>query len=213
MTQPTETLIQQMSAQAGGRAGLRMEVFPRVLALVVLLALACAIAVVLVLENVRPDIAVAATQAPFLFKLAGTGVLALAGAWLVSRAVAPGRGGAPVALLLPGLAILAFRAATDRSGLSWLGLHRYSAPICMGIIIAASLPALAALILLLRQGAPTRPVRTAALAGALAGALGAMAYALACENDAGSFVLLWYGAAIAIVAAVGALAGRVALRW
>ncbi|ASG22804.1 NrsF family protein [Nitrospirillum viridazoti] len=213
MNRSTETLIAQLSGQAGRRSGLRMETFPAVLLLALTLSLAIAIAVVLALAGVRPDIGTAATQAPFLFKVAGTGALALAGAWLVLRSAAPGRGLPRLAPLLPGFLIMTFRAATDRSGLSYLGLHTYSALTCMSIIIAASLPALAALILLLRHGAPTEPVRAAAVAGGLAGALGAMAYALACENDAGTFVLLWYSAAIAIMAAVGAVAGRMALRW
>jgi hypothetical protein len=213
MTRSTETLIAQLAEQAGGRSGLRMEAFPKVLVLVVTLALALAIAVVLALAGVRPDIATAALQAPFLFKVTSTAALALAGAWLVLRSAAPGRGLPRLAPLLPGFLIMTFRAATDRSGLSYLGPHTYSVVSCMSIIIAASLPALAALILLLRHGAPTEPARAAAMAGGLAGALGAMAYALACENDAGTFVLLWYSAAIAIMAAVGALAGRMALRW
>jgi hypothetical protein len=65
----------------------------------------------------------------------------------------------------------------------------------------------------LRTGASTRPTIAGATAGLLAGALGAAAYALACKNDGGLFVAIWYSASILIVAGLGAVFGRRALAW
>ena len=50
-------------------------------------------------------------------------------------------------------------------------------------------------------------------AGVLSGALAAMAYALTCPVDSAAFVATWYPLAIAACAALGALAGKLALRW
>jgi hypothetical protein len=52
-----------------------------------------------------------------------------------------------------------------------------------------------------------------AVGGLLAGGLGAMLYASHCTDDSPLFVALWYVVAIALVAVVGALAGRLVLRW
>ncbi|MOA46044.1 hypothetical protein D3C78_1685060 [compost metagenome] len=77
----------------------------------------------------------------------------------------------------------------------------------------ASLPALAALFITLRRGAPTDLVRAGASAGLLAGSLGAAAYAPACVNDGFAFVALWYSAAIAITTTIGAALGPRTLAW
>jgi len=74
-------------------------------------------------------------------------------------------------------------------------------------ILAASLPPLVVLLCVMRAGAPTRPALAGAIAGMLSGALGAGAYALACKNDAGLFVALWYPLAILALAALGAALG------
>ena len=65
----------------------------------------------------------------------------------------------------------------------------------------------------LRQGAPTRPTLTGVVAGLFAGGVAAAIYAAHCPDDSPLFVALWYSLGIAIVALVGGLAGRLALRW
>jgi hypothetical protein len=40
-----------------------------------------------------------------------------------------------------------------------------------------------------------------------------MAYTLACRNDGTAFVAIWYAAACAIMAGIGALVGQRVLRW
>ncbi len=80
------------------------------------------------------------------------------------------------------------------------------------IIVFAAIP-FAALIWALRQGAPTRLRLSGAIAGVVAGGIGAAAYALNCTSDTIPFIAFWYGAAIALCACVGAQLGPRLLRW
>ena len=64
-----------------------------------------------------------------------------------------------------------------------------------------------------RSGASTRPARTGAAAGLVAGAFGAAAYALHGPDDFVPFIAVWYSAAMGLCALVGALLGRRLLQW
>jgi len=85
--------------------------------------------------------------------------------------------------------------------------------ICMTAIPLMSLPLLAASILGLRHGAPTRPALAGAVAGAMSAGLAATFYASHCTDDSPLFVMTWYTIASALVAAIGALAGAKFLRF
>jgi hypothetical protein len=65
----------------------------------------------------------------------------------------------------------------------------------------------------LRHGATTAPGLAGAVAGVLAAALSATLYATHCTDDSPLFVATWYTLAIALVAGIGALAGRRVLRF
>jgi hypothetical protein len=65
----------------------------------------------------------------------------------------------------------------------------------------------------LRQGAPTNLTRTGAIAGLVAGALGATAYAFNCADDSLPFIAIWYGGSIALCTFIGARLGPKLLRW
>ncbi|MBR0872286.1 DUF1109 domain-containing protein [Bradyrhizobium tropiciagri] len=84
---------------------------------------------------------------------------------------------------------------------------------CMTAIPAMSLPLLIGALYGLRQGAPTRPAVAGAVAGLLSAGLAATVYASHCTDDSPLFVATWYTLATAIVASVGALMGRRALRY
>lgn len=84
---------------------------------------------------------------------------------------------------------------------------------CVFNVTATALPVGVALFWALRGLAPTRPVLSGALAGWLAGALGAAVYALHCPEMAAPFLAVWYVLGMAVCAALGALAGRRWLRW
>jgi len=71
----------------------------------------------------------------------------------------------------------------------------------------------AALIWALRKGAPTNLTRAGAIAGLVAGALGATAYAFHCPDDSVPFIAIWYGTLVALCGAVGAVLGPRLLRW
>jgi hypothetical protein len=88
-----------------------------------------------------------------------------------------------------------------------------NAAICLTAIPLLSLPLLAAAVVGLRQGAPTRPGTTGAVAGLMAGSLAAALYATHCTDDSPLFVALWYGIALAMVTLAGWVSGRIWLRW
>jgi hypothetical protein len=67
--------------------------------------------------------------------------------------------------------------------------------------------------LALRTFAPTRPAWAGAVAGLVAGALGAFAYAFHCPEMAPPFLAVWYSLGMLIPAAAGALLGPRLLRW
>ena len=85
--------------------------------------------------------------------------------------------------------------------------------LCLVAIPLLSLPLLAAALVALRRGAPSRPAMTGAFAGLLSAGLAATLYAAHCTDDSPMFVATWYSIAAAIVAAIGALAGSRVLRF
>ena len=85
--------------------------------------------------------------------------------------------------------------------------------ICLTAISLMSLPLLAAALIGLRHGAPSRPALTGAIAGLLSSGLAATLYASNCTDDSPLFVITWYSIATAMVASIGALAGNRLLRF
>jgi hypothetical protein len=84
---------------------------------------------------------------------------------------------------------------------------------CLYCIPLFSIVPFALLIWALRKGAPTNLKRTGAIAGLVAGALGATAYAFHCADDSLPFIALWYGAMVVLSAWIGARLGPWLLRW
>jgi hypothetical protein len=84
------------------------------------------------------------------------------------------------------------------------GATSASAARCLLCITFFAVVPFAALIWAIRQGAPTRLSLTGAIAGVVAGGLGAAAYAFACRSDTIPFIAVCYGAAIALCAFIGA---------
>jgi hypothetical protein len=209
----TDGMIHQLAGQAGTSRLSGARAFKLMLIVAALASLGLSIATVLLLVGTRPDFATAVYGAPFAYKVASMLALGLGGVLLASRAALPGSGGLTALALVPAVALLAFRAATDSSGLSFMGSSDISVLRCVMTILVVSLPPLVVLLGVMRAGAPTRPVLAGAITGMLSGALGAGAYALACKNDAGLFVALWYPLAILAMAALGGAIGRRALAW
>lgn len=88
-----------------------------------------------------------------------------------------------------------------------------NALVCLMAIPALSLAPLAAALYAMRQGAPASSVETGLAAGRLAAAFAAALYALHCFDDSPLFIATWYVLASVIVIALGAIAGKLALRW
>jgi hypothetical protein len=84
---------------------------------------------------------------------------------------------------------------------------------CLTSIPLIGIGPLAVFIAVLRYGAPTRSVLAGTVAGLLAGGLAATFYAAHCFDDSPLFVATWYTIAIVILAALGALGGRLFVRW
>jgi hypothetical protein len=209
----TDSLIRNLALQARDKRDRPPFAFGWILLMAAALSLAVAVAVVVFLVGLRPDLLAADQRTPVAFKIASTLSLACGGFFLARHAVRPGNAGLPFVALLPGVFLLVFRAATDRSGLPIMGHTDISSAGCVSVILIASMPALWLILRVLQTGAATRPGIAGAFAGLLAGALGAAAYTLGCTSDAGLFVAIWYSAAILIVTGLGAAIGRRVLAW
>lgn len=209
----TGKLIDALAADAG----LKPPAMAGAWLLALLAAVAVAAAVFFATLGPRPDFAIAAETPRFLFKFVVTLVLlasALPGLVAIAR---PGARlvrtwllvAAPlllVAAVIGELVVL----PSDLRATRWIGTN---ALLCMVFIPVIGLGPLAAFLLGLRHGAPTRPALAGAMAGVSAGALAATFYAAHCVDDSPLFVATWYTLAIAALAVIGALGGRYVLRW
>jgi hypothetical protein len=193
-------------------------------ALVKLLGLAIAAGLVLSAAamiaslGLRPDLAEAMGGPYFWIKFVYTLGLGAMGAWAASRISRPGETGrrplaiAVLVVLLMGIvAVVSYTMAppSDRRTI----VMGSSALVCPFYIIALSLPLLLTAIVFLRRMAPTHPTQAGLVAGLMAGGLGACVYSLHCTEWGVPFLALWYSLGIAVVALIGALTGRVLLRW
>jgi hypothetical protein len=148
----------------------------------------------------------------FMLSLIGTGT------GLLIKLIRPGQDGGKLSRLiflpflaagLAGVVALALEpsVAWDRMilGTQWVT--------CLFCIPLFAVVPFAVLIWALRKGAPTNLKRTGAIAGLVAGALGATAYAFHCPDDSVPFMAIWYGAMVAFCAWIGARLGPWLLRW
>ncbi|MDB5576804.1 MAG: hypothetical protein JWR80_1980, partial [Bradyrhizobium sp.] len=116
----------------------------------------------------------------------------------------------PVGLLVAGIAGEMMMPQRMPMMMRMVGKNSWN---CLTSIPLMALPLLAAALLGLRHGAPTRPALAGALAGLLSAGLAATLYASHCTDDSPLFVATWYTLAAMLVAAVGALAGPRVLRF
>lgn len=169
------------------------------------------------MKGARPDLAQAVTSWPFWMKFFYTLALALVGYRVLARAGRPGATMmAPVLLLVAPFAVLAVIAAIAMSApdadMNAL-LMGHSARHCSTNIVLVSLPVMVGAFWSLRRLAPTRLTLAGAAAGLFAGSAGAFVYAFHCTESAAPFVAIWYSVGIAAATLIGALLGRIALRW
>jgi hypothetical protein len=166
----------------------------------------------------RPDIAAAMHTMRFLSKFVFTIVLAASAFALIRALSTPGAATGKAAVwmvaapVLVALAVVVelFAVPSSEWGTRLIGSNM---AICMTFIPLIGIGPLAVFLAALRYGAPTRPVLAGAVAGLLAGGLSATFYAAHCFDDSPLFVATWYTIAIIILAALGALGGRLFVRW
>jgi len=84
---------------------------------------------------------------------------------------------------------------------------------CLTLIPLLAIAPLAALLVVMRAGAPVSPPLAGAAAGFVAAGIAATMYATNCTDDSPLFVATWYTLATAIVVVAGALIGGRVLRW
>ncbi|MBW6397194.1 DUF1109 domain-containing protein [Roseomonas sp. HJA6] len=209
----TDELVRRLAREAGHAAS-RGPPRNLVFAGFVAAALGASVLVVLAMIGARADLPAIAGSWILLFKVTGMLLLAVGGLRLVRAAMTPGTEPHPISALAPAAVFLALSAVLDRSGVPPAGARPLlSALLCLGGITLAALPALGLTLLAMRRGIPTRLGRAGLYAGLLAGAIGALAYTLACVNDGAAFVALWYPLAVLTVAGIGAALGPRALAW
>jgi hypothetical protein len=166
----------------------------------------------------RDDVMQAARTIRFVLKPIAMLLIAGAAALLALRLAQPAAPAKPsAALLAAAAAVLAIAVALELIAVpasEWRSrLIGSNALVCLVSIPLLAAPVLGALLYALRGGAPLRPALSGAVAGLLSGALGGALYALHCTDDSPLFVAFWYGIAMTITAAVGAVLGRLWLRW
>lgn len=210
----TERLIQTLAADGSQQAA----PMGRVWRLAIAASVAIATIVFFIAIGPRPDIGAAAETPRFLFKFVVTLAL-LATAFAALKALAtPGanmRSALLMLLLAPGLLLVAvgvemMSVPADQLRGRWIGSN---AMVCLTFIPLIGIGPLAALVLALRHGAPTRPTLSGAVAGLVAGGLAATFYAAHCTDDSPLFVATWYPLAITLLTVAGAMAGRLFVRW
>src|SRR5580693_9202979 len=214
MRMDTDQLIRTLAVDSAHRA-------PRVgfvLALALLAAAPVSLTMFFAALGVRPDVMTAMHNPFFDLKFLVTLALAISAIAVslhLSRPDAVLRGWAwllaiPVGLLVVGIACEMMLPQRLPMMTRLIGSN---SRVCMTAIPLLSLPLLAAALVGLRHGAPSRPAVAGAVAGLLSAGLAATLYASHCTDDSPLFVVTWYSIATAFVAAVGALAGSRVLRF
>ena len=211
----TDELIAKLSSEVGV---IRPHAASRRLALAGLLGASVAFVLLVLSLGIRPDFTSASFTAPFWMKWMFT--LSLVGfSFLVLR-----RLGRPEANTGPAIwGVVISVAVVEMMGLGeWLStvasarnalVMGHTALRCSAAIPLLAIPVFIALLRAFQRLAPTRLGFTGAMAGILAGALGATVYAFACPEHAAAFLAVWYCLGILASGALGALIGPRFLKW
>jgi hypothetical protein len=189
-----------------------------VLTLALLAAAPVSLAMFLAGLGVRPDVMTAMHNPFFDLKFAVTLALAISAIAVslhLSRPEASLRGWAWLLLIPAGFLVagISGEMMMPQRLPMMTRLVGNNSQLCMTAIPLISLPLLAAALIGLRHGAPTRPAVAGAIAGMLSAGLAATLYASHCTDDSPLFVATWYTISTALVTAIGALAGSKVLRF
>jgi len=176
------------------------------------------VAIMVLWLGVRADLMDAMRTGPFWMKFAYALSVAILGFGLIDRLARPeGEGGLFGPMILAPLAVMTALAIYQLAGapeeLRMKMMLGATYQVCARNIVIVSTPIFFGLFWSLRSLAPSRLTLAGGAAGVLAGAVGTFIYALHCNESAMPFVAIWYTLGIAAVGALGALLGRVTLRW
>lgn len=143
------------------------------------------------------------------------GVVALAASLTLSR---PQTRHVPAAWAVSGVGLaagvwLVLAILGTPADLVWPIMRGQTFVTCLLTVTAISLPVLAVVLMILRDGASPSPTFSGALAGLCVGGFSAFIYAFGCDQDHPLFFLTWYGLGMIISMGIGALAGCRLLRW
>lgn len=209
----TEQLIDMLAREAGPAP---RAVVARKLAPVMLIGVLCSSVLALWIIGPLPMESFQ-TPTPWI-KLAYATALAVCAGLLTSRLALP-----IAELFTPRLLVWLVVGAMALTGATALGLtpvdQRFDAVFgqswltCPWTLIGFSLPALVGILWAMRKLAPTKLSQAGWASGLLAGALGAMGYALACPESSLTFVAIWYTVGMIMTAFIGHLLGPIVLRW
>jgi hypothetical protein len=209
----TDQLIEILSANVEPIRGERLR---RGLVLALLVGGVGAFCVMLGTVGLRPNgppgLEYLALRLVFTFS-----VIAIA-ATLLSRLARPGQRAGKLLTLtfLPFLVIVAAGAIAIglEKPMTWgrmlFGMNWITCLLCIPLFAVVPF---VALVWFLRGGAPTNLKLAGAIAGLLAGALGATAYAFHCPDDSVPFIAFWYASMVGICSLIGAVLGPKLLRW
>jgi hypothetical protein len=210
----TDDLIVALTADAKGVS----RPIGRTLAFAVAAGAVAAAILFVVTLGMRPNVATAITSPRFLFKFVIT--LSLLGSalgllWNLARP-----GAIPVGWLLALAAVPALLGIGSLAEMLTVPVadwgHRLTGSnsfMCVVLIPMLSALPFAALLLALRQGAPSHPRLAGAVAGLVAAGIGATLYGTHCPDDSPFFVFTWYLIASGFMALLGAAIGERFLRW
>jgi hypothetical protein len=214
MSMETEQLIRTLAADNAHRA----RPVGLVLTLALLAAAPISLAMFFAILGMRPDVMTAMRNPFFDMKFVVTLALAISAIAIslhLSRPEASLRGWGWLLLIPAG--ILALEIGGEMMMPQRLPMMTRlvgsNSRVCMTAIPLLSLPLLAAALIGLRRGAPTRPAVAGAIAGMLSAGLAATLYASHCTDDSPLFVATWYTIATALMATIGALVGSRVLRF
>lgn len=177
-----------------------------------------ALVVMLSLMNIRRDLADAAMLPMFWLKIGFVASVVAVSLFAALRLSRPGGLidwvprliAAPVLVMWIIAAYVLIQAdPSERADLFYGSTSAY----CPFFIALFSVPAFVSVIWAMKGLAPTRPHLAGFAAGLLAGAIAALVYCLHCTEMEVPFIGFWYVLGMLIPAAVGALLGRVLLRW
>jgi hypothetical protein len=174
-------------------------------ALALLVLCAVELGLFLALGMMRPDMPMAMHLPSFWWKLTSVGLIALVGGSVALLSLnpvrSPRRGLRWIMPLVAVCLATGWMLDASQGGLASLlaRLDWVHGVQCFSKIVGLSVPAVIALGILMRRGAPTDPSGTALAAGVAAAGWGTFVFVFACPSDDPFYVAVWYSLSCATV--------------